>query len=126
MSRLVSVTRASVDVPSISLPEHEVLEGTRDARCLFSAISRDRGAAAGLWSCEVGRYQFEFDYDEFFILLEGVLEIQQEGQPPLHMQPGDTAHFPQGITTVWIVTKPLKKYFVARAPFAEPAESAEP
>ena len=107
-------------MPPISLPEHEVLEGSREAACLFSAVSRDRGAAAGFWSCGVGRYEFEFDYDEFFLLLEGRVEIHQAGEAPLVVEPGDSVHVPQGITTTWIVTAPLKKYFVARAPYPEP------
>jgi len=97
------------------------VEGTRDATCLFASISRDRGAAGGFWGCAVGTYRFDFDYDEFAYLIEGRVEITQAGVegPPLVWEPGDMIHFPQGITTTWVVTAPLKKFFVARAPFPE-------
>ncbi len=121
MSRLVTITRKTAEVPTISLPEQEVVEGSRDATCLFAAISRDRGAAGGFWGCAVGTYVFDFDYDEFAYLIEGRVEITQAGVEGSQVwEPGDMIHFPQGISTTWVVTAPLKKFFVARAPFTEP------
>lgn len=99
------------------MPEHEILEGEPDTRCLFTAQSADEGAVAGFWSCEPGRYEFEFDYDEFVYLIEGELTVTQ-GDHSFSLKAGDTAHFPQGITTIWHVTRKMTKYFVARAPFS--------
>lgn len=104
-------------LPSVSLPEHEILEGEPDARCAFTAESADEGASAGFWSCGEGRYEFFFDYDEFIYLIEGEVVIHEEDGRARVMKPGDTAHFPQGITTIWEVRKRMTKYFVARAPF---------
>lgn len=105
------------------LPEEEILEGTPDARCLFTAESGDEGASAGFWSCEPGRYEFYFGYDEFVYLVEGELTVTQ-GSKSFAMKPGDTAHFPQGCTTIWHVTKKMTKYFVARAPYQTGPEEA--
>ncbi len=106
-------------LPSIELPAEEVLEGSPRARCLFTAQSADEGASAGFWSCEVGRYQFHFDYDEFVYIVEGELTVTdcRRGGPTRTLVAGDSAHFPQGCTTIWEVTRKLTKYFVARAPF---------
>ncbi|MBN9418536.1 MAG: DUF861 domain-containing protein [Candidatus Eremiobacteraeota bacterium] len=106
------------ELPSMPLPEEEILEGVPDARCLFTAESADEGASAGFWSCDVGRYEFYFGYDEFVYLVEGELTVT-EGERTFEMRPGDTAHFPQGCTTIWHVTKKMTKYFVARAPYDE-------
>ena len=102
-------------LPSMPLPQEEILEGVPDARCLFTAESEDEGASAGFWSCDVGCYEFYFGYDEFVYLVEGAVTVIQEDRT-FSMVPGDTAHFPQGCTTVWQVTRKMTKYFVARAP----------
>lgn len=122
MSPSVRVARLPTEpMPSITLPQHEILEGVPDARALFTAKSADDRAAAGFWSCDVGRYEFIFDYDEFIYLIEGEVVVS-EAAPSTQtyvLRAGDTAHFPQGITTIWQVTRRMTKYFVARAPFAQ-------
>lgn len=105
-------------LPAIELPAHEVLEGRPDARAMFTAESADHGASAGFWSCDVGRYEFVFDYDEFVYLIEGEVEVTEHGSNrQFTLTPGDTAHFPQGVTTTWRITRRMTKYFVARAPY---------
>jgi uncharacterized protein len=119
MNRSVTMARLPTELPAISLPEHEILEGQPDARAMFTAESADQGASAGFWSCDVGRYQFVFDYDEFIYLIDGeviVTQVPPTGKP-LVLTPGDTAHFPQGTTSIWQVTRRMTKYFVARAPY---------
>ena len=113
-----TVTTASLpaDLPKITLPQHEILEGTPDARGLFTAESEDGGASAGFWACDVGRYEFVFDYDEFIYLIDGEMTVRL-GDKTWPMRAGDTAHFPQGVTVIWEVTRRVTKYFVARAPF---------
>jgi uncharacterized cupin superfamily protein len=104
-------------LPSITLPDHEILEGEPDARCLFTAETTDGLASAGFWSCDVGRYEFFFDYDEFIYLIEGEVVITELPHGvPRRLSEGDTAHFPSGVTTLWEVTRKMTKYFVARSP----------
>jgi uncharacterized cupin superfamily protein len=112
----ISVARLPGELPSINLPEHEILEGTPDARALFTAHSADDNASAGFWSCDVGRYEFVFDYDEFIYLIAGEVEVF-EGGTSYVLRAGDTAHFPQGTTSIWQIKQRMTKYFVARAPF---------
>lgn len=105
-------------MPEFPLPDEEILEGTPDCRGLFTVESADDGASAGLWACDVGRYQFYFGYDEFVYLIEGELEVTDvDGGKSYTLKPGDTALFPQGSTSIWHVKSKMKKYFVARAPY---------
>jgi len=103
-------------MPEMPVAPEEELEGKADARCLFTAQSADQQAIAGFWSCQPGRYEFYFGYDEFVYLVEGEVTVIQ-GERSITMRPGDTAHFPQGCTTIWQVTQKMTKYFVAREPF---------
>ncbi|MBA2542479.1 MAG: DUF861 domain-containing protein [Deltaproteobacteria bacterium] len=120
--RTVTIASLPAELPKITLPQHEILEGTPDARGLFTVESEDRGATAGFWSCDVGRYEFAFDYDEFIYLIEGEMTVTQ-GDRQWIVRAGDTAHFPQGVTVIWEVTRRVTKYFVARAPFPYAAGS---
>jgi uncharacterized protein len=112
----ISVQARPAELPEWPLPEHEILQGEPDCRCVFTAESEDEGASAGFWSCDAGRYEFYFDYDEFVYLVEGEMTVCQ-GEQRWPMRAGDTAHFPQGVTCVWEIQKRITKYFVARAPF---------
>lgn len=102
-------------LPPTELPAHEILDGEPNAGCLFTAKSSDERTTAGFWSCDVGRYEFFFDYDEFVYLVEGEVRVTDKNDPERSwvMQPGDTAHFENGCTAIWEVTKKMKKYFVA-------------
>jgi uncharacterized cupin superfamily protein len=114
----VTIAKLVEPLPSITLPQHEILEGVPDAGGRFTAESADGNASAGFWSCGVGRYEFYFDYDEFIYVVRGEVTVTEVGTDARHaLGAGDTAHFPQGVTTIWEVTRPLLKYFVARAPF---------
>jgi uncharacterized protein len=114
----VSTAKLVEPLPSIQLPAHEVLEGTASAGGLFTAESADGKAIAGFWSCGVGRYEFQFDYDEFVYVIRGEVSVTEVGTTTTRvLGAGDTAHFPQGVTTIWQVTAPLTKYFVARERF---------
>jgi uncharacterized cupin superfamily protein len=117
----VTIAKLAEPLPSIILPQHEILEGEPRAGGQFTAESADGNASAGFWSCGVGRYQFQFDYDEFVYLIRGEIMITELGgvgsNATYTLRAGDTAHFPQGVTTIWQITQPVLKYFVARAPF---------
>ena len=114
----VTVARLAEPLPSITLPQPEILEGTPDPGGRFTATSADHQACAGFWSCDVGRYQFHFDYDEFVYVIRGEVEVTELGSGASYLLgEGDTAHFPQGVTTIWHITRRLTKYFVAREPF---------
>jgi uncharacterized cupin superfamily protein len=114
----VTTAKLVEPLPSITLPQHEILEGVPAAGGQFTAESADRNACAGFWSCGVGRYEFHFGYDEFIYVVRGEVIVTEVGSDARHvLAAGDTAHFPQGVTTIWEVTRPLTKYFVAREPF---------
>jgi uncharacterized cupin superfamily protein len=114
----VTVAKLVEPLPTITLPQAEILEGVPDAGGLFTAASADQKASAGFWSCDVGRYEFHFDYDEFVYVVRGEVTVTEVGSNATQtLGPGDTAHFPQGVTTIWTITRRLTKYFVARTRF---------
>jgi uncharacterized cupin superfamily protein len=114
----MTVTTAKLvePLPPITLPQHEIVEGTPNAGGQFTAATADEEVTAGFWSCNVGRYEFAFDYDEFVYIIRGAVTVTVHGTGATHvLEDGDTALFPQGVTTTWEITRPVTKYFVARA-----------
>ncbi len=92
------------------------MEGTPNAGGQFTAATADEEVTAGFWSCDVGRYEFAFDYDEFVYLIRGAVTVtDKQTGATFVLEEGATAHFPQGVTTTWEITRPLTKYFVARS-----------
>jgi uncharacterized cupin superfamily protein len=112
----VTTVKLVEPLPGITLPPHEILEGTPNAGGLFTARTPDDEVTAGFWSCDVGRYEFFFDYDEFVYIIRGAMTVTVKDTGATHLlSEGDSAHFPPGVTTIWEITRPLTKYFVARA-----------
>lgn len=103
-------------MPEMPVDPDEELEGTANAVGVFTATSSDDQCSAGFWSCDPGRYEFYFGYDEFVYLIEGELTVH-EGDKSYDLNPGDTAFFPQECTVIWHVKKRMTKYFVARDPY---------
>lgn len=116
--RDMTVTTAKLvePLPPITLPQHEILEGTPNAGGQFTAATSDEQVTAGFWSCDVGRYEFAFDYDEFVYIIRGELTVTVHGSGAKYvLSEGHSAHFARGVTTTWEITRPMTKYFVARA-----------
>ena len=53
--------------------------------------------------------------DETFIVLEGEVEIECEGET-IRLKAGDMASFTTGQVTKWTIVKPFKKFFVVTEP----------
>ena len=99
-----------------------VLEWLKDvgdpvARGTVITQSDDKKVSSGLWSCQPGKFEWTFGWDEFVHVLEGEVEITEDGTDnTTTLRPGDMAHFPLGMKTHWHVKQTLKKFFVVRTP----------
>jgi uncharacterized cupin superfamily protein len=47
-------------------------------------------------------------------ILEGEVTIRHDGGPSITLRAGDTAHFPVGLTTEWLVPQHVRKAFTLR------------
>lgn len=56
------------------------------------------------------RLEWTFDYNEVFYLLEGSLDIQEDGQPAVTFNPGDLGYIEKGTSTV--ITVPVRAYLL--------------
>ena len=109
------------DLPAMPIEPSWITEGDPVARGTVVAQSEDKKVSSGLWSCEPGKFEWTFSWDEFVHVLEGEVEITEDGTDnTITLRPGDMAHFPLGMKTRWHVKQKVRKFFVIRTP--EPFE----
>jgi len=109
------------ELPAMPIEPSWIKEGNPIARGTVVTQSEDKRVSSGLWSCEPGKFQWIFGWDEFVHLLEGEVEITEDGTDnTITLGPGDMAHFPLGMKTHWHVKQAVRKFFVIRTP--EPFE----
>lgn len=93
-----------------------ILEGDPIARATTLAIAPDNTLSCAVWECHAGSFKWIFGLDEIIQILEGevVIEEQNEGRKVHTLRAGDTAFFPDGLTTRWTVSNYVKKFAIHR------------
>ncbi|MCH2211837.1 MAG: cupin domain-containing protein [Fuerstiella sp.] len=105
------------ELPDMPIPPSLIVEGNPVARGAVLTQSEDRKISSGIWSCEPGKFEWTYDWDEFIHVLEGEVEITaDETERIILLRSGDTAHFPLGMKAQWHVKKRVRKFFVIRTP----------
>ena len=62
------------------------------------------------WGCEVSEFDWFYDQREACILIEGEVTVDYDGGS-VSFGAGDYVEFPAGLSCVWKVSKPVKKYY---------------
>jgi len=65
------------------------------------------------WSCGVSEFDWYYDSEETCYLLEGEVTVTHQGGST-QFGAGDYVVFPEGLSCVWKVTKPVLKHYVFR------------
>ena len=118
---LHTATSITGDLPEMPIEPSWIKEGHPVARGTVLTQSEDKRVSSGLWSCEPGKFEWTFAWDEFVHLLEGEVEIMEDGSDEgVTLRAGDMVHFPLGMKTHWHVKQAVRKFFVIRTP--EPFE----
>ena len=62
------------------------------------------------WGCGVSEFDWYYDDRETCILTEGEVTVEYNGTS-VTLGAGDFVTFPQGLSCVWKVTKPVQKHY---------------
>ena len=63
------------------------------------------------WGCEASEFDWYYDQEETCLLVEGEVEVTHaDGSAKFGV--GDMVTFPEGMSCVWKVTKPVKKHYI--------------
>jgi uncharacterized cupin superfamily protein len=63
------------------------------------------------WGCEVSEFDWHYDSEEICLLTEGEVTVTYSGGEA-QFAAGDLVTFPQGLSCVWKVTKPVRKHYI--------------
>ena len=62
------------------------------------------------WGCEVSEFDWFYDEREQCILTEGEVTVEYDGGS-VTFRAGDYVVFPEGLSCVWKVIKPVRKHY---------------
>ena len=62
------------------------------------------------WGCDVSEFGWYYDSEETCLLIEGEVTVLYDGDS-VSFGVGDLVTFPEGLSCVWKVTKPVKKHY---------------
>ena len=63
------------------------------------------------WGCGVSEFDWYYDSEETCLLIEGEVTVIRDGGS-VSIGAGDLVVFPEGLSCVWKVTKPVKKHYM--------------
>ncbi|MCL2370372.1 MAG: cupin domain-containing protein [Firmicutes bacterium] len=65
------------------------------------------------WGCGVSKFDWHYDQEETCLIIEGEVVVTGGGQS-VSIKKGDYVTFARGLSCVWDVKKPIKKYYEFR------------
>jgi len=110
--------QTTVDFPAVQPPAErysvlhsEILSGDPVQTVTYIYTSPDNLFAAGIWTCEIGKFHIDFGRAEFIQILEGVVIVTDAGGTAKTYRAGDAFVTPKGFSGTWDVIEPIKKHF---------------
>ena len=64
-----------------------------------------------IWTCGVSEFEWHYDSEEICLIIDGEVTVKY-GSESVSFHAGDYVVFPKGLSCVWQVRKPVKKYYV--------------
>ena len=64
-----------------------------------------------VWTCGVSEFDWHYDSEETCLIIEGEVTVKY-GSKSVSFAAGDLVVFPQGLSCVWQVEKPVKKHYL--------------
>jgi len=100
------------------IPQAWILEGSPVARKKHLAGSSDQLAAALMWDCTSGRFNWYYDADEVIHVLEGSVIIEDVAGVRQRLRAGDTFLFPAGSRYQWTVADYIREVAFLHTPLS--------
>ncbi len=64
-----------------------------------------------IWTKEVSEFPWSYDAPETCLFLEGEVVVTPDGGDPVTVRAGDLVTFPEGMSCVWKVIRPVRKHY---------------
>jgi uncharacterized cupin superfamily protein len=93
-----------------------ILSGKPEQTATYIYRSPDDLFAAGIWTCQTGKFRIDFGRAEFIQLIEGVVTVTDAEGVAKTYRAGDAFVTPAGFSGTWEVIEPVKKHFTWYGP----------
>ncbi|GIF25144.1 putative cupin superfamily protein [Actinoplanes tereljensis] len=103
---------ADVAVEHSPAADDEVVSGAPTLGSTAITTLGSTGVEVGVWEMSVGAVR-DVEVDEVFLLLAGAATITVDGGDPVAVSAGDLVRLTAGTKTVWEVSEPLRKLYIA-------------
>jgi uncharacterized cupin superfamily protein len=111
---------ATVELAPAPFPAAWVVEGSPQAQATTIAHSRDGAMTVIAWSCTKGRFRWHYQVDEMAHILSGEVFITDQSGQERRLGPGDTVFFPAGSSSLWQITRDVRKVAVCHVAVPRP------
>ena len=66
-----------------------------------------------IWTCEPSEFDWDYTQTETCLVIEGEVTVTNRpaGENSVSFGPGDLVVFPFGLSCIWKISKPVKKYY---------------
>lgn len=114
MTLLKSIEANPTTEPKLVSPAADrVVEGSPSFRVWKQDEDRGGQIRSGVWEASIGSFRTAKGKScEFCYILEGVMELTEEGQGPIVYQAGDSFVMKSGFVGIWKTIEPIRKIFV--------------
>jgi uncharacterized protein len=111
---LITATASNVELLPAPILPNWILEGKPEARCGFVGLSHDRTAKIMVWECSPGRFNWNYNDDEFLFIVSGEVFISGDQCNERRLSAGDIVFFQAGTTYTWRITEPVRKVAIVK------------
>ncbi len=119
-SPVIFAVPTEVELAPAPIPAHWVIDGDPRAYATKLTTSADGTCGVFVWSCTPGRFRWHYVVDETLHIISGEVFVTDEKGRGRRLGPGDVAIFPAGSSSVWHVTKDIKKLAMCRHTIPRP------
>ncbi len=111
---LIEVANTASNLTPSPIEPSWIIEGNPVAEASLLAQSADKQACTLVWQCSEGKFNWNYDYDETILILEGSIVIENDAMPPTRYGPGDVIFFKDGARAKWHVERQVRKLAFCR------------
>jgi uncharacterized cupin superfamily protein len=115
MSRtLVEVAHTAPNLTPSPIESSSIIEGNPVAQASVLSKSADGQAWTMVWQCSEGKFNWNYNFDETFLILEGSIILENDTMSPTRYGPGDVIYFKEGAQAKWHVEGNVRKLAFCR------------
>lgn len=92
----------------------EVVEGNPTMKTWFEFKTSDSTIVTGTWHATPGTWRVTTKYHEFIVMIEGVMEITEDGGEPVRVKAGDAFTVEANFSGTWKIIEPVHKRLCVR------------